>query len=362
MSVAKLSEQLAKAGFVIEVYTTTANGNNELPVNPGVKTTVDGVSVTYFNRVTKDHSHFSPSLLKNLWIHVREFDSVHIHAWWNLVSVLSALIALLRNMPVVISPRGTLSTYSFNNKNNILKKLLHHLLGKYLLNRSFIHVTSVAEGNEIKNIIKPRGLFNISNFVNIPSFLPHQASVICEPFKLIFFSRIDEKKGLDILLKALPQIKIPYHLTIAGDGDKNYIEQLKKITSDNLSSSHISWIGFQNENKFEILSKHDLMILPSYNENFGNVVIESLSVGTPVLISEYVGLAGYVLKNNLGWVCQTTSGCVSDAVNNIAASKHNEMINIRATGPVIIRRDFEEENLVKNYISMYQEIISNGRL
>ena len=65
-----------------------------------------------------------------------------------------------------------------------------------------------------------------------------------------------------------------------------------------------SWIGQQdNEQKFSVLAQHDLMILPSHDENFANVVIESLSVGTPVLISSNVGLADYILATNLGWVC-----------------------------------------------------------
>ncbi|NNU34836.1 glycosyltransferase [Mucilaginibacter sp. S1162] len=94
MSVAKLSEQLVNAGNEVTVFTTTANGKYELAIDPNKSILVDGVSVTYFKRITKDHSHLSPGLLLNLWRNVRKFDIIHIHAWWNLVSVFSAFIAL----------------------------------------------------------------------------------------------------------------------------------------------------------------------------------------------------------------------------------------------------------------------------
>ena len=61
MSVSMLSEQLAAAGIGVSVYATTANGTEELPVKTNSILNVDGVQVTYFKRITKDHTHFSPA-------------------------------------------------------------------------------------------------------------------------------------------------------------------------------------------------------------------------------------------------------------------------------------------------------------
>lgn len=358
MSVAKLSEQLVNAGNHVTVFTTTANGKDELPVSVNKTTVVDGVDVIYFKRITKDHSHLSPALLTRLWKDAPKFDVIHVHAWWNLVSVLSAFVAVSRNVPLIISPRGTLSSYSFTNKNNLAKKLLHNLLGKRLLTRSNIHATSNAELKDLAEIITPKRMFDIPNFVKIaPSSIPKKTNG--KVLKLLFFSRIEEKKGLDILLHALPLLTVPYHLTIAGDGDNAYIDLLKNIARYNLSDSNISWIGFQNENKFAVFGDHDLLVLPSHNENFGNVVIESLSAGTPVLISEQVGLAAYVVKNELGWTCQTTPQSISGAINDIATTKTDQLAQISLNAPGIIHRDFDEDQLIKKYIDMYQQVINH---
>jgi glycosyltransferase involved in cell wall biosynthesis len=356
MSVSMLSEQLTKAGINTEVYSTTANGKTELPVTPGVPVNVDGVTVTYFKRLTKDHTHFSPSLLKKLWQQAPQFDVVHIHAWWNLVSLFACFIALLRNVTVVVSPRGTLSSYSFNNKNIGVKQLIHSLLGKPMLSKCYLHVTSGRESVAIEGLIAPKSITVLPNFVKLQAYKPSLKVKEDDTLKLIFFSRIEEKKGLDLLLNALVNVTVPYQLTIAGDGDENYVESLKAMAANNHIDDKISWIGFQNENKFDVLSEHDLFILPSYDENFGNAVIESLSVGTPVLISEQVGLADYVIKNELGWVCQTSANSITGTINSIAANKA-ALQQIKNIAPGIIYEDFNENNLVKRYVAFYNQLI-----
>jgi glycosyltransferase involved in cell wall biosynthesis len=355
MSVSMLAEQLVIAGQDVTVYTTTANGLSELTVEIAKPVLVDGVTVMYFKRITKDHTHLSPSLLKHLWRTVRHYNVIHIHAWWNLVSVLGCLIALLRKVPVIISPRGTLSNYSFHNRNNNIKSIMHSWLGKPLLKKCCIHTTSNNERDVLKAILPHNTVFNIPNFINLTQnkFNGYQPT---DHLRLIFFSRIEEKKGLDILLDALKSITIPYKLTIAGDGNREYVNQLKKMALDNGVAAQIDWIGFQTDNKYQLLYEHDVMILPSYDENFGNVVIESLSVGTPVLISKAVGLADYVDQNHLGWLCETNSASVSAAINNLASQKA-EINRIKEYAPGKIAADFNYVNLAKKYIDMYTQVV-----
>ena len=361
MSASILAEQLVIAGEAVTVYTTTANGLTELDVEADKEIVIDGVRIFYFKRITKDHTHFSPSLLLKLWQTVRNYDVVHIHAWWNLVSVFSCFIALARKVPVVVSPRGTLSNYSFNNKNNSVKAIIHLLFGKPLLKKSIIHTTSKNEYNVLKEMLPDKTIFNIPNFIKLD---PCKSFILPAPvdyLKLIFFSRIEEKKGLDLLIDALADVDIPYKLTIAGDGNKDYVDSLKKRAFANGVNDNIDWIGFQTDNKLKLLYDHDLMILPSYDENFGNVVIESLSVGTAVLISEQVGLADYVANNNLGWLCQTNATSISNSINAIA-NKKSDINRIKSEAPLKITADFDYKNMVQKYIDMYTQILADERV
>lgn len=350
---------MQQAGCTVNVYTTTANGPVELAVAANTTVCVDHVMVTYFKRITKDHTHFSPLLLWRLWREVRGFDVVHIHAWWNLVSVFSCFIAVIRKVPVVVSPRGTLSAYSFTNRSSFSKRTMQVMLGKYLLRRSFIHVTSQKEGHDIYALIHPKKLMNIPNFVVLgappgPLVKPKDSRL-----ELLFLSRIEEKKGLDILFNALESVTIPYHLTIAGDGEPGYVANLKALAARQNIYGNISWIGFQGGNKFELLAGMDIMVLTSHDENFGNVVIESLSVGTAVLISKNVGLADYVSENNLGWVCELEADNIRSFIELIANAT-SARADIRSRAPGRIQTDYREDNLAKRYMDMYKQVINHG--
>jgi glycosyltransferase involved in cell wall biosynthesis len=358
MSVSMLSENLANAGVETEVYTTTANGEDELDVTAGQPVSIDGVKVTYFHRVTKDHSHYSPQLFKKLKQEAGNFDLVHIHAWWNLVSLFSCAIALNRNIPVLLSPRGTLSPYSFQNHNIGVKWLIHQLIGKRLLEKCFIHVTSEREQQAVAALFKPKSITVIANFVKLPVQKLYPVGKLSGPFRLIFFSRIEAKKGLDLLIMALPLVQNDYVITVAGDGEESYIAELKSLAAACGVDKNMVWAGFVGEDKFDILQGNDLFVLPSYDENFGNAVIESLSVGTPVLISEEVGLADYVGKNQLGWTCKTDAAAIGAAINDIVSTRQAELDEIKERAPGVIYRDFSPVNLVAKYTDMYTTIIN----
>ncbi len=398
----KYSAEVGKC-IEVEAITTTANGKKELDVRTGVQVLVEGVRVTYFKRWTKDHSHFSPGLLWRLRKTLRqaqgdrlsiqgdklntanqilkgsprlagtppeEGNVVHIHAWWNLVSVLSCFIARWYKVPVVLSPRGMLTSYTLGNRNSTSKKLIHKILGKNLLKYCHIHATSEQEKADILKIVRPKSIRVIPNLVSLPLEEEKPKSLVASgeyqvasskyqeegPFKLIFLSRIEEKKGLELLFNALATVDISWKLTVAGSGEVQYLQDLKLLASNLKLSDGIDWIGqVSNEDKYTMMAAHDLLLLTSYNENFANVVIESLSVGTPVLISEHVGLADYVKDKALGWVTSLEAAAIK---NNIISAYQNadKRQHIGRTAPLIIRQDFNDDVLAKRYLEFYKTI------
>ncbi len=357
----------------VQILTTTANGTNELDVAIGKPVLVEGVKVTYFKRWTKDHSHFSPGLLFRLRKEIlrqAQDDTntkcqtpnakliIHIHAWWNLVSILSCLVARWYKVPVLLSPRGMLTSYTFGNRNSFSKKIIHNLLGKQLLKYCHIHATSEQEKKDILKIITPKSIKVIPNLVSFQFSTSSFQISTNDIFRLLFLSRIEEKKGLELLFDALTLVDSPWRLTIGGTGQEEYIQSLKDKAEKLKLSARINWLGLvSNEEKFNLMAAHDLTVLTSYNENFANVVVESLSVGTPVLISKFVGLADYVADKNLGWITglnieEIKTGIIS-AQLDIEKRKA-----IRTTAPLQINTDFNDDVLAKQYIEFYEEILA----
>ncbi|RYY69412.1 MAG: glycosyltransferase, partial [Chitinophagaceae bacterium] len=117
----------------------------------------------------------------------------------------------------------------------------------------------------------------------------------------------------------------------------------------------VEWCGwFSGDEKFSFLSSIDVLTLTSYNENFANVVLESLLARTPVLLSKQVGLADFVEENNLGWVCELTVSSIVEKLNHIY--QHQENIDIISRrSPEVIKKNFNRVHLGYQYSDIYEQ-------
>ncbi|MEO5911737.1 MAG: glycosyltransferase [Pelobium sp.] len=356
----RLEDRGWKSYTLLEVYTTLANGKEEFNYPSGATQLVEGVKVRYFKRWTKDHSHFSPALLWHLWNNVKKFDVVHIHAWWNLVSVLSCWIAVIKGVPVLLTPRGTLSPYSFINSHALYKRIFHFLLGKPILKKVHFHLTSEKESVDTQKLFRGKSFRVIPNFVQLSEKQAEHVSFETRPLQLIFLSRIDHKKGLELLFESLSHLNFPFNISIAGAGEGDYVEGLKLQAKNLKIEQHIKWLGsIYGEEKFKLLAQHHLLVLPSYDENFANVVIESLSVGTPVLLSKQVGLADYVKQQQLGLVCERNIEDFRKAIIELENNR-SSLAELSKRSRSQIKKDFNADLLRNEYLELYQNIINES--
>lgn len=352
--IARLAEQLVQMGHGVEVYTTTANGATELEIAANTTVIMDGVKVTYFKRITGDHTHVSPALWKALWTNARQFDKVHIHSWWNFLVMGASFICKWKNLRPLLSPHGMFCDYVLTARNNRKKKLLHTVMGKRLLRHTYLHVSSELEWKECRQINQGWEGGQVFNLVDLPEgdFIRSDNGV----FTISFLSRVDPKKGLDLLIRALSRVTFPYRLQIAGSGDAAYVTTLKELIASLDMDNSVEWVGWKGSgDKFHFLAATDLFALTSRNENFAIVVIESLYAGTPVLISDQVGLATYVQQHNLGWITPIDDVAVISEQLTRAYEAKAQRQRITRMAPAQIRHDFNDAALASSYVELYEK-------
>jgi len=355
--IALLAEQLVAQGHDVTVYTTASNGKTELNVNNNAEVLVDGVRVYYFSRLTGDNTYISPKLWKHLNKNASNFDAIHIHTWWNFLVLGAALVCLRKKIKPIISPHGMLSNYIMYKRNPVAKKWVHNLLGKRLLKNSWLHVSTEMELQESRSVIATWEGKIIPNLVKLSdkSYPRLQNQV----FTIGFLSRVDPKKGLDVLIEALSKVTFDYKLLIAGSGETQYVDTLKKLTHQCGNADRIDWVGWKGgESKFEYLSQIDLMALTSHSENFAIVIIESLSVGTPVFISDQVGLFTYITESDFGWVTDMNTETITENLNRLFLEK-GKLKHINSVAPIKIKEEYEESHLANEYIQLYCSATTN---
>ena len=100
--------------------------------------------------------------------------------------------------------------------------------------------------------------------------------------KLLFIGSLIERKGIDLLLKALSLVKKDYTLTIVGDGEEK--SRLVDYVEQNGMKEFVEFVPFkQKEELREIYNTHDIFVLPTREDCFGLVINEAMAASMPVI-------------------------------------------------------------------------------
>ncbi|MEM9949687.1 MAG: glycosyltransferase, partial [Cyanobacteria bacterium P01_D01_bin.36] len=249
-----------------------------------------------------------------------QYDIAHIHALFSPVSTAAATICRWKKLPYIMRPLGTLDPADLQKKKQI-KKLYAMLLERpNLEGAAAIHFTSELEskvserfGVSTPGMVVPLG-------VALPG-LPDGAAAktaIREKFNIpeespivLFMSRIDPKKGFDLLLPALEEQyknNRPFHFLLCGANpqDRDYESRICQQIQDAAWHEQATISGFvAGELKAQILSAADVFVLPSYYENFGIAVAEAMAAKIPVVISDQVHIWPAIEESEAGWVVPT---------------------------------------------------------
>lgn len=151
----------------------------------------------------------------------------------------------------------------------------------------------IAIGKEILNYhIRPK-----DNITLIYNGIVHSSSCRYTPNKepwLLYVGGLFKEKGIEDLLNAYsrlnPDIRKRHHLKIAGSVvDDRYMEHLEKLTGRLCISEEVEWMGERNDVD-ELMFKAKALIVPSHQEAFGRIVVESMTNGCIVIGRNTAGI------------------------------------------------------------------------
>lgn len=312
-AIVNIERALANRGIEVTTATTNDDGDTRtLPVQCGKPIATSFATRWYFPRTTV---FFKISLGLAQWLRgtVRQFDLVHVHALFSFAPVAAALIARQARVPYVVRPLGVLARYGMTEHHPMLKRVSLALVERRVIeSASAVHFTSMAEqaeaealGIKCKSVVIPLGTDIIS---------AHPAKCVrrfdVDSFNLLFLSRIDRKKNIEGLLRAMRLVRernLKVTLNIAGDGEALYIATLKSLARELAIEDQVNWLGYvEGDKKSEVLADASAFVLPSYSENFGIAVAEALAAGLPCIVSAGVAVSAEVEKAGAGIVVGTT--------------------------------------------------------
>ena len=352
---------LNAVGFDTLIATTDADGAGRLNVPLEQLDQYGDVGVMFFRRRFSEAYKWSVGLSAWLNAHAAEFDVAHVHGVFSHSSIAAGRACRKANVPYVVRPLGTLDPWSVRQKSLRKQALLRLGADRLLSGAAAIHYTSADEqrlaGSVIDRlppgVIVPNGVDD-NLFATSARGRPESPSLLC-------LGRLDEKKGIDLLIQAFHAlVQDPrfsgWRLVIAGDGRAACVAALHALADSGPAASKIVFPGWvAGAAKAALLSQASVFVLPSHQENFGISVAEALAASVPVVITRGVNLAADVAAARAGWIVERSAAALTELLRDVMGD--DEELQRRGRAGRVLAERFRWSTVAKDLIAMYQRVL-----
>lgn len=366
-----MAKSLVEIGSEVTIFTTNQDGDGILDVPLDVPIMKDGIEIRYFPIQNPRFFGTSMPLARTLKQELKsnKYDIVHIHCLYLFHGAVVAHYCRKYGIPYIVSPHGTLDPFIYHRHRK--RKAFIELLfeNKNLNHASALHYTTEEEKvlarpfiNHDRSFVVPNGLY----------MEDYQSEVVAGSFRakypetknkkiILFFSRLNFKKGLDLLIDAFAKVnavKDDVHLVITGPDNEGYGQIVKGWIQDKGLRDHVTFTGMlTGQDKLEVLKDSDMFVLPSYSENFGIAVIEAMICGLPVIISNKVNIWHELIDHEAGEVVNCDSSEV--AVSMLRLLDNPEYCSrLVENGMRLVESQFQWSKVGESLHNNYKEILA----
>ena len=309
---------------------------------------------------------------------VRDADVLHLHGMWMTCNDQAARIARRLGVPYIISPHGMLDDWCMAQRS--LKKRAYLALGgaSNLANAAVIHCTAPAELEQAGKWF-PRRLgvvvplpFDLSDYRDLPG--PQEARdrfALGSPDQpgyqpvILFLSRIDRKKGLEVLIRSVSRLRadgVAARLVIAGGGEQHYVDSLRALVDQSGLRDSTIFAGFvSGKLKVSLYQAAEVFCLPSSQENFGYVVVEALAARTPVITTRGVALWPTLESERAAALVEPTVDELVPALRSALTDRAAALASA-ARGRDWCMHAFEHANIAAGFDQMYAQAARTARV
>lgn len=343
------AEWLAAQGWVVETL-TSARGSCRHTVADG------NLIVRYLRSWEVAHTPIMFALPAAL-LRVPKDSTIHLETALAYSPEVTALICQLRRMPYVI--RVALDSAGHSKLRNsllltyqrtVLSWVYRHAARVIVLTPD--DIVLVTEKYRV-DPDKVRVIPNATNFALAES----PRTSVHNPFRLLFVGRVEMQKNLPLLLRALRRFidcsSQVVHLDIVGDGEEMPV--VRRMISELSLQGHVSLKGFVTGNQLELLYEAaDALVLTSTRETFGQVILEAMTKGLPVVAADIRCVRTIVTDGTTGLLADLTEGSFAAALLRLTSD--DGLYAKLSCGALESARQYSASATVNAYATVYDEV------
>ena len=323
--------------------------------------------VVSFPRERVAKFHFSAAFTRRCGTLLGQADVVHLHGIWHWIAFWTAFRAATVNAPVLLRPAGSLDHFDLQKRAWIKRVLGPFLIRRMLGARNAVHCTSSREALNLqtyrgcaRRVVLPlpvdeRALQSPASKAEARAQLglPASAEIV------LFMSRLNYKKGLELLIPALDRAMLHHpslFFVLAGSGDRAMEENIGRWLQTSAIGDRTKRVGFvTGPAKAAVLRASDLFVLPSMNENFGVSVVEAMLAGLPVVLSPGVYITDDLGRSPAVRVCSRDIVALAEAIEaQLYALRQRPGLGDLAH--MLARHLYSPQALCDRYVACYREM------
>jgi glycosyltransferase involved in cell wall biosynthesis len=292
-------------------------------------------------------------------------DVVHIHAVWEEIQHAAARAAAARGAPYLFTPHGMLDPWNLSNGRWKKRLYLALRLRRDLNGAAAIHAGTPVEADGFARlrlkpprVVEPFGL-DLREFEDLPArgeFHRAHPELGDAPY-VLYLGRLHRGKGLELLIPAFAQAAPSQtRLMIAGPDSANFKSELDAMIATAGVADRVLFTGMlRGRDRLAALAGAELLALPSFHENFGMAVVESLAASRPVLVSDQVQLWREITDAGVGGVCKTTVESTAAALRQWLGDPARRDAAAQRARPFALAR-YDWNAIARNWLRHYTQI------
>jgi glycosyltransferase involved in cell wall biosynthesis len=359
-SVPALAEALARETIEVDLIACESQPGHEAPVLPDVKSVK-----THLLPVQSREGRWRARRNDFFTAVCESAESpntvVHDNGLWLPTNHAVAAAARELRRPLVISPRGMLSTWA--TKFHRWKKRAAWTLfqRRDLESATALHATAMMEAEEFRRAGLRQPIAVLPNGVNLPPALADSAERNRQTRTALFLSRVHPKKGLLDLVEAWARVRpTNWRMVVAGNDEENHRAQIEAAVRRARLESSFSFIGAVNEAaKWNLYREADLFILPSHSENFGIVVAEALAAGVPAITTRGTPWRE-LAERQCGWWTEIGATPLGEALAAATAATDEERSAMGLRGRALIEEKYSWSWVAAEFKDVYEWLLGKA--
>ena len=351
-----------KLGAEVTILTPISEGQKLYAIPAGAK-----VITCKRHWFSKFWAEFSPELYTWIKAHGNEYDIIHIHGVWHFAGVAPYLAGI--KTAKCITTHGLLDRWTIGK--GYWKKYLFGLLfqKKILRNTELIQINNTDEQDDLKRFlgfehpnvkIIPNGM-NLEDFSKLPvkGIFRDKFQIPDDKKIILFMSRINLKKGLDLLLPAFKEVASRRSdcLLILAGSDDGYLTETQRFIKEKFLEKSVRLVGMLTGNdKLAALSDADIFVLPSHSEGFSIATLEALISGVPSLLSDRVGFGEAIRETNAAHLAELTQKSITEGLIKMLDDE-TYCKTLSKNGIALVKNSYDIKLVAKQLYEEFEKIM-----